>query len=339
MGSDIRIDSNLFENQQVCPVYVFYASSISISYNTLIYDLQDSVYQWKGIYADCADGSIVGNAVCQQNGKIENVIGIDLNYYGYYHTSAMQLVANNTIAVCGAKNVCGMYSEYSRNKIYHNTIRVNATVQPVALKVLNHIWVEVKNNILDAESGCPIWLLTPVFSDYNNYYSTTCVGHLAVDISSMSQWQQCVSDDRHSIQVRPQYQDTLRLMLDTNVEYACELLSDVHYDKAGQLRHAYTTMGAYQSNTSSIAADILEWIDFPQYVVSNQSVPVVLSVANTGIADITSISIGWSVNGVVQPSYMWIANTPLGSYQADTIVMGRFIVKMCVRLTIPLSKR
>ncbi len=326
MGSDIRIDSNLFENQQVCPVYVFYASSISISYNTLIYDLQDSVYQWKGIYADCADGSIVGNAVCQQNGKIENVIGIDLNYYGYYHTSAMQLVANNTIAVCGAKNVCGMYSEYSRNKIYHNTIRVNATVQPVALKVLNHIWVEVKNNILDAESGCPIWLLTPVFSDYNNYYSTTCVGHLAVDISSMSQWQQCVSDDRHSIQVRPQYQDTLRLMLDTNVEYACELLSDVHYDKAGQLRHAYTTMGAYQSNTSSIAADILEWIDFPQYVVSNQSVPVVLSVANTGIADITSISIGWSVNGVVQPSYMWIANTPLGSYQADTIVMGRFIV-------------
>ncbi|MBO4582216.1 MAG: T9SS type A sorting domain-containing protein [Bacteroidales bacterium] len=326
MGSDIRIDSNIFLNQRTCAVYVFYASSVSVSYNTLMNNLQDSIYQWSGVYANSADGPVVGNSVCQQNGKINNVTGFDLNYYGYYRTSDMQLVANNTISLCGAENVCGMHSDFSRNKICHNTIKVGRDDKAVALKITNHVWIEVKNNILDAGKGCPIWLSAPVFSDYNNYYSTACIGYLSIVHTSMRQWQQSVNGDQHSVHIPPQYLDTLWLELDTNEEYVCGLLPDVSHDKKGQLRNAYTCMGAYEGRTPSVAAHILEWVDFPEYVVENQSVPVNLCIVNTGIADISGISIGWSVNGIVQTPYIWTANVPLGSHQADTVSVGVFTI-------------
>jgi hypothetical protein len=163
--------------------------------------------------------------------------------------------------------------------------------------------------------------------DYNNMYAPQYVGKIGVNtIQTLAQWQQMIRTDRHSVRILPDFIDsTVSLELSDYSGLSCPFSPEVKTDISGYNKSMITNMGAYNGVLPSLDLGIQNLVCNDTVLVYPQTVPLKIKIENTGkTTNIDSATFGWSINGEIQPSYTWIASSPLGLRESIEIPLGSF---------------
>jgi hypothetical protein len=344
-GRYIVFDSNTVSNQFECGIYAEYADFASFSCNTILSRTTNTGSTWTGIIMSLSNGDIVANRITQRSDAISSPYGINAFGYNCYpvpHNRGQ--ITNNEILF---KNISGslergIYIGQSKVEIVHNSI-YNSSMYTIFPGLMYGIFLNnnnsgnndivIKNNniVLTSSAAYPVYFsdtgnLHLYDIDYNNYYAPTYVGYYGGNITTLSAWQQIIPTDLHSIQRQPQFIDSSsHLELSTYTGFSCPLYSGVTRDIKGYLRNSVTMMGAYSGLGSAFDLSIQQVFFEDSSVLYPQPVPVKIEITNTGNSEnIDSATFGWSINGEIQPSYTWIATSPLITGANLEIPVGSF---------------
>ena len=235
------------------------------------------------------------------------------NVYGY--NDRRVLIANNIIncangiSVFEAKNV----------NVFHNTIA--GTGQ--ALTVTQSSNVTVKNNILttltrnERLNGIVYYTQNSgLISDYNCFFGEgdDLFGYAPGSyMDELYSWQKEINDDYHSVFRNPEFISSLDLHLNNDAVLASSgsQLDKVLFDIDNDLRSPTPSIGADEIIHNKSGNDIgVLLIERPDSCTGTSSVAVRLK--NYGSSPVTSVSIGWSVNGVIQNDYGWSGTLGVG---------------------------
>ncbi|MGB0888317.1 MAG: T9SS type A sorting domain-containing protein [Vicingaceae bacterium] len=165
------------------------------------------------------------------------------------------------------------------------------------------------------------------FSDGNNYYALNAGPFADIDnvtMSTFGNYQTLTGLDSNSIQVNPQLNNPNNLhfipQLSNLPLFRGGVTSNVSDDINGFLRNINPTIGADEVSFFDVDAEALT-ANVP--TLNCDSSAVEFSFKNSGIdTNITSLTIGWSVNGVAQTPYSWTGNVPLFSSSSTFIIGG-----------------
>jgi hypothetical protein len=345
-GTNIVIDSNTVSNQYSRGIHLYYANLTSCSYNTILSRTTDMSTTWYAIYMEYSNSPVIGNRILQRNDNISFPRGIYLSYYHYYNTTNTGLVANNEIILyttgTNANNNGGIYTYQSRiNKVLHNSIYIKGTGVASGIYIQDYIvggsnMYTIKNNniIMESTKAYPVYLYTYSNNlshhdmDYNNMYAPNYVGYVDIGVPNgdkltIEEWQQTIITDQHSVRVPPNFIDsTLCLELSNYRGLECNPLSDVSIDKQGNLRTGITSMGCYTGFRTYPTNALLYDIQTQSGVMLGTSDTIKVVLVNMGTNPLTSATLNWSFNGLIQSASGIIWSGYLNEGASDTVVLG-----------------
>jgi hypothetical protein len=334
-GTDIVIDSNIVQNHYYSGIYLRYNNKLSLSHNTVLSKGSASHTLWYAIALFNSNGSVTANRIRQRGTGITLSYGIYASYYNQHLTQDTGLIANNEIMVGTSSSSYSIYVANSRANILHNSIRVKGSGQlrGVHIEHASNNIIALKNNniVMESTTAYPVYLssvadMSRYDIDYNNIYAPVYAGYAGENIFSLAAWKQAVPTDKHSVKVLPNYADIATdLKLLDNAYVVCPLSSKVPLTIDGQNRQSITSMGAYTHVDAGFDFMLQDITHFPAEVVKGQRVPVSVKVVNMGDTVINSAVLGWSVNGIVQPSVSWTTSS-LAMYSDAEISVGTAIV-------------
>ncbi|MDR1180630.1 MAG: T9SS type A sorting domain-containing protein [Bacteroidales bacterium] len=332
----IVFDSNTVSNQYYYATVFSYTDLTSCSYNNILSRTKNaSNGYWNGMTFSYVNGPITGNYIKQCTTAITSPRGISLSYYHSNNTTDTGLVSNNEIIL----NVTGTIyngaidaSNGSKARILHNSIYVSGTGAARGINILNNVnnYMVIKNNniVMESPTAYPIYLnnisnVSLYDMDYNNMYAPTYVGDAGGAKITMTDWQQTITTDKHSVSVRPKFiNNRLNLELVNYNDFGCNLLSEVLTDKEAAVRGSFTAMGCYRGFAIYPINAALNDIQAESGLVlgTNNTVKAVL--INLGTMPLTHATFNWSFNGVTQSasSLTWSGNLALG--EKDTVDLG-----------------
>jgi hypothetical protein len=277
------------------------------------------------------NGNLIGNRIIQR--ATMNPTGIYLNYFNRNNTIDTGLVANNEIILNATGANVGITATAARAKIVHNSIYILGTgaARGINLNNSTNNLIIVKNNniVMQGNNAYPVYLnslnnLNLYDIDYNNMYAPTYVGYAAGNKTTIAEWQQSILTDQHSVDSLPSFINaSVNLELSDYTGLFCPSYPNVTKDINGNFRLNRTTMGAY-TPVQSLDLAMLSVICKDTVISYPQTVPVKIVMENTGINAIDSVTLGWSINGEMQPLYMWIATNPLVAKEEIEIPVGAF---------------
>jgi hypothetical protein len=335
-GNNITIDSNIVQNHYYCGIYSHYIRDLDISHNTILSKTSSSSVTWYALASLYCNGNITDNYVMQRSTTITTPYGIYATYFNQYLTQDTGLIVNNELIIRASGAYPGMYVANSHVNILHNSIYVQGSGQARGIYIAhasdNIIALKNNNIVMESTSAYPIYLssiadISRYDLDYNNMYASGYAGYAGGSISTLTAWKQTFPTDKHSVQVLPNFVDiTTGLKLADNAHLLCPFEAKVPLTIDGENRKAITSMGAY-THVDATFDFMLDHITYqPTEVITNQQIPISVKVVNLGNTVINSAVLGWSVNGVLQPSVPWSAPTSLSIYADAEIDLGVAIV-------------
>jgi Fe-S cluster biogenesis protein NfuA len=319
-GMNIVFDSNTITNSYYYGTYFRNGNFPSCSYNTILSRTTSATY-WYGMYIQACDGDIIGNRILQRNTSTAPY-GIYLYYHNYYNTTDTALIANNEIMLYTTSSYPGIYAySYTRAKILHNSIYMSGSGAAMGIYIYSSSYtalVVTNNNIImESSTAYPIYVSATTYLsqyniDYNNMYAPTNVGYAGAAKTTMSAWQQTVTSDSNSVNVRPGFIDsTINLEMSDYTNIQCNILPDVTRDINNTLRTGtYTSMGCYHPYMSNVTLKTIT--GWREGVVSGQSDSVKIQLENRGTDTVTSLTLNWSINGSTQTGVNWTGSLALG---------------------------
>lgn len=339
-SENFTVSACTFSNQYTSGIYVQNLAGLKLVNNTITtnsaYTSYNGVYvYWIIIPADINKPLITGN-------KISGAIGgrgLYTSYMGVNSsvtTARRPLVANNMIQI-GVGNVStfGLYDNYSNSADFvHNSVNIGSTqtANTSAAAFFEsgaYGGCTVQNNVFsNYGGGAAIRVLNFTYyptTNYNNHYVTggTFAYLNATPYASLALWQAATTKDLNSIASNPVFTSNTDLhsnsaaMNNTGINTS---LITVDYD--GQTRcpnggcpggGTLPDMGA--DEYLPVALDgLVSSINGPTVICPGTgSSSVTVTIKNLGTTTLTSDTIKWSVNGVVQTPYYWTGSLAQGS--------------------------
>jgi hypothetical protein len=345
-GTNVVFDSNIISNSYSTGITSRYVTYKSCSYNTILSRTSNFDIYWTGIWRTSTNGPLVGNRIIQRDNGILNPFGIWSYYHNYNNTYPesqvpdIGLIANNEIILNSSSTEgsgrpsFGIHANNSNSKIIHNSIYISGSGYTRGIYFYDNTnKMVIKNNsiVLTTASSHPIYLpnsasLNLYDIDYNNYYSNTHIGYYSGNQTTMTQWQQTIPTDQHSVKILPAFiNPSVSLELST---YSDNLLCPnigVQTDIEGLIRPHTTAMGAYTHATIGQDLALSQISPLSEEIIRNQTVQVSVDVINMGVTPITNATLEWSLNGVTQqPPLSWTATPSLNSLEQRNIALGNF---------------
>jgi hypothetical protein len=336
-GSNVVFDSNTVSNSCYYGTYPYYLNFTSCSYNTVLSRTTSTSSTWYGLCMDYTNGPAIGNRIIQRSNSITSPYGIYLNYYNYYPTAIVpdtSLVANNEIILNTTGAYYGIYANYAKAKILHNSIYISGTGMARGIHIVNsaYNYLVIKNNniVTTFSSAYPVYFsatgnITRYDIDYNNYYAPNNIGYYGADITMMPIWQLQIPTDFHSITVLPDFVNvSSNLRLANYGELLCNGTPFVSNDIDGKNRLSLTTIGCYDGVAAENTNAMLETITgLREGEVLAQTDTVKMTIYNTGTTPINTVTLEWSINGISQntggtPYTVSLANRE----QSATVTLG-----------------
>ena len=188
----------------------------------------------------------------------------------------------------------------------------------------------VKNNIFANNGGGYAAYINSDIStfdwDFNNYYSTknSLAFYLGTSYDTLSSLVSNSGKDSNSLSVNPLYTSNTDLSINhTLLNNVATPLSIVVDDIDGTSRLATPDIGAKEYNPCAVDAGINEIVGIAAPIPTAGPIPVEVVLQNQGTATLTSATIQWEINGVLQTPYSWTGNllekesalVTLGNYQ------------------------
>jgi hypothetical protein len=336
-GTNVVFDSNTVTNQYFYGIYTQYVDLISCSYNTILSLPENTHTSWYGLYMKYSNGAVIGNHIIQRSTAITSPYGIYVQYFNYENTSNKGLIANNEIILNTTGAYSGIYADYSKSEILHNSIYITGSGAARGIyiyeRTTNNMAIKSNNIVLTSSSAYPIYFSATGYLylydiDYNNLYAPQYVGYYGGNITTMQAWQQTVSTDVHSVRILPEFIDSsvsLELAIYNNI-LLCPV-AGILTDIKGFGRVTMTPMGAYMQSPFGQDLALLQISPWNREVINNQTVQVNVDLFNSGLVPVLGADFGWSLNGIEQqPSASWTATTPLNSLEQKNVTIGTFQV-------------
>jgi hypothetical protein len=336
IGTHVLFDSNIVSNSYNSGIYLFDADLISCSYNTLLSKTSSASTSWLGFIAFYNNGPIIGNRIIERS-MFASSAGLCFYYHNLLEPNRA-LIANNEIIIQGSNYGTGMETDNdSKADILHNSIYVagsgNLTKGIYIGNQPNNDIVIKNNNIVLEETlgGHPIYFsqmgnLNRYDIDYNNLYAPSHIGYYGGDVSTMTEWQQTITTDQHSVRTLPNFTNSLSsLEISTyNDSLLCPAITNVQNDINENIRPKMTTMGAYRQPAIGRDMALMRISPWDNGIVNNQIVQVNVDVLNTGVVPLTGATLEWSVNGTSQNPISWTASPQLNSFEQTNVSIGTF---------------
>lgn len=327
------IDSNIVK-ANTYGIMSYYNSNITISNNQVtVTATSGSAY---GLYIYyCTNGvDVYGNKIIT-TGTPFTSYGVYLVYSGgtssAYHNFYNNFVNVNTTANNYNSGIYGSSLTYWN--IYHNNINISSSSgnNRYGLYVQSGSNVNLKNNMLVATAGgSAIYLpnggISSLASNYNNLYSTgsTLVTLGTTSYASLSAWKTASNQDLNSISVNPNFTSTSNLHV-TNVAInnMGTPIAAITKDIDGDDRHPSTPdIGADEFSVANDAG--VTAINSPATSTCAGAQPLNVTIKNFGVSTLTSATINWSRNGVLQTPFNWSGTLTGNATQSITIATPNF---------------
>jgi len=338
LAQNVRVDSNTFTNHYYFSVYYYYVNAISTSFNTIHSRNINNGPEWCGMYLEemHKGGTVIGNKIYSDNVSISDYL---YGIYTYYVDSS--LIANNEIYLhSNADYTYGIFIDYPKAVDYiHNTVLITGS-SSYSRAVYWYTYSDttysanMKNNIFVANGGTTPYAMYLAGSysstyasyygiDYNNYYSSGNLGYVSSSIkATLSNWQNTVLSDVNSTNLLPDFIDsTINLKLTSYNGFSCPTYPGVNTDIEGNLRLPTTAKGCYADAVQGDNGSLVEVLNWRLSPLANDSSNLEVVLKNAGTSSITSATINWSFNNVLQTPVSWSGNLPTG--EKDTLILGK----------------
>lgn len=334
-NTNVYIANNTIKNSYYYGLYMRYNEFTYITKNTITSRSVNMGTNYYGMYLYYNHGEYITKNRIHSSLAIVTPIGMYIYYLNYLDSVNLAMIANNEIIinVSGAAEDGMTISSTSAN-IFHNSILRTGQTQGAAIWLINSASIlNIYNNNLVTEGGYPIYLAgmgylgSTWYMDYNNYYSSNgnYVGYAGGPVADMTSWRTTTGQDSNSVSVVSNFYDPtkdLKLLYYTNLN--CPVLGMVPYDILDSARVGLTAMGAYTQPKLSFDVASLNALGWSRSATVNQATAVNALFMNVGTIDtIVSLTVNWSVNGVLQTPYNWVGS--LLAYETDTVYLGTFL--------------
>lgn len=334
-GRNLRVRNLMVENCDFSEVYymgnyLYYHQNLTLRNNTIRHRLahQGSGY---GLYLyDIHRGQVTGN----------KVLGHRALYGGAFHycdgaVSDTFLIANNFFTA-GGNNSSGYglyvlqptYILVANNSVWSTNSSATAAayrdnLSGTTIRILNNIFQNTGGSYaIDLDNGS-----TGTKRDYNNLFTTgpNLAVRGSVVSANLAAWQADYGDDFNSISVNSQFVGMDDLHTNASaLNAAATPLNLVPNDIDGDVRDPATPdIGADEFTLTGSDAALVDF-DGPlkPFAAGNRSVYATL--LNNGGDTLSSVTINWEVNGVLQSPFAWTGNLSSGQTE-DSVNIGSFV--------------
>ena len=329
---DWVVENNTISKVNRYGAYFRYSDNIHFNNNTL--NLGSTQY---GLYMWYCDGPIqvIKNRITGQTYGYGAYI-----YYSNASSSNPALIANNFISVGDGSNYAyGLRAGYGDyNHIYHNSVRINSRWTSTGYAAGTFYYSssgytgnEVKNNIfVNVGGGYALYHSGSTYryisSDHNDFYSTGTGNFIysGSSYSSVSAYSAARSLDANSINADPGFYSATDLHATTSApDSAGTGIASVTTDIDGQSRRASNpSMGADEYTALDHDAGVTS-IDGPDVICTSNTAMV--TIRNFGLQNLSSVTVNWSVDGVLQTPYSWThSGTGLTPGTSEMTTIGTF---------------
>ena len=342
IGEDVvgvTIDSNIISNAYYYGIYSYYYNRYnSISYNTITSRSTSSTYYGMYLYYYNNIDTMQANKVRATGSSTQ--YGAYMYYYMNYtnmtkpvYCANNEFIAHSTSGSTAYATYC--YSPYMRAHLLNNTYRGTSSTGTAyglyAYASSSTYDVEIKNNICEAVSNgtaYPVYYSGPSYMiiDYNNYHSSTgIVGNVAGSAyNTLAAFQTATAQDSNSTNEAPVFESATVSRLVNWSSFIVPTLPNVTTDINGEVRGTTTMMGAYVEPISPDPAVNIAIVNWDDESVKGAQKDVEVKIANLSETTLTSATIGWSVNGVLQTPYNWTIQPGVGLYEDAQTVIGSY---------------
>jgi len=336
--SGIQISGNTFSNQYYFGVYGYYLYGVSINSNIITTTSTNTSYN--GIYLGYCDNaiSVLKNRISGSRGT-----GISINYCDGGST-ARGLIGNNFIQVGGTSSAYGIsnanstYQNYYYNSVNNTSTSTSSSAFYQGFESSSYSnYCQLQNNNFVSTTGYSIYIYytgAVDATDYNNLYTGgTVLGYWGANYATLAAWQGGCLMDANSVSLNPEYVSSEDLhvqgyLLDDHGYGVGEISDDID----GQPRDVFNPdIGADEWTTPVNDAGITS-IDAAQTYCITQDF-VYVNLKNFGTTNLTSVTINWEVNSVLQSPYAWTGTLSQGS-SAGPINIGAYDFDLGVQYTV-----
>jgi hypothetical protein len=336
-ATNVIFDSNTVINTGMYAASFYYTDFKSI-FNNRIEPRTAGITEWYGLYLSYCNGNIIGNRFGLPSGTTSvsfQVTGMYLEYLNDGVPDAA-LIYNNEILL--GSNTSGFYNgiylyRYNNAKILFNSIYYAGNGNANGIDIYRYNTLEIKyNNIAMASNNAYAVYVENINNtlmdfDYNNIYAPNHVGYLAGtgDINNLTAWKTAFPTDANSVSVAPVFDNvsTSLKLTNNNPLLKCPLVSPVLDDIEGKQRYVITQRGAYTTAQENLDIILLGVVN--TNAVSGYPYIIKVSASNSGLTDVDSAVLKWSVNGSYQGSTLWKATPAFTSGANREIEVGSFI--------------
>ncbi|MFZ4400718.1 MAG: T9SS type A sorting domain-containing protein [Bacteroidales bacterium] len=319
---------NIYEGNSISG---FYNSGLYLNYLDSIIVLKNNVSNPSGASAYAIYSYYVDNAKYQKNKLIMTAATSNYCLYLYYNntTSGNSLISNNFMSQSvGVGPANGLYSSYSKGlNIYNNSINVTkGTASGYALYVGNGASINLFNNIIsNTGGGYAYYSVTSTSgidsSNYNNIYATGAnIGYWGTACSSFAALKTASGKEQNSLNLDPLFMSSSDLHCSNfQLGSKAKSLADVTDDIDGDVRTTPPCIGADEFPVPLNEAGVYQ-INQPPSMISVLNQDIKVTIQSLGQSPLTSVTINWSVNGVLKTPYTYSGN--ILQFGVDSVVIG-----------------
>ena len=325
----LTVRGNRFSDQYRYAIYTDDQAESEISNNRIIGNKYGG-FTGIEVHDGWRDLTVTGNQVWVTLGGT----GIEIDRYLENGSGNFALIANNYVRVSGSNTGYGLRTiNGGYQKIYHNTVRMDGTAS-ITRCYFNQNGASniVLNNIFYNEAGGYAFYYddgTTAFanSDYNDLYTTgDDVGYWGTPVADLDDWRSITGFDANSFSLDPRFSfpDSF-LIEEIDLNDAAFPVPEVTTDIEGELRDQNNPdLGADEfapvvPNDAGIAEAVFPNREIP---FGSGLQPVSVTIKNNGSDTITSATIDWIIDDIIQPPVAWTGQLFPG--ERDTVSLGNF---------------
>ncbi|MCX6231017.1 MAG: right-handed parallel beta-helix repeat-containing protein [Bacteroidetes bacterium] len=320
-----KIIGNTIKNTDYMGMYLYYQDTITVTANSIENSTASSTFY--GIY------SYYSSNINIQKNKLNSTAAYNYGFYINYSNSAVQgsgIIANNFISQSvGTSTSYGIYSGTNNNLyIANNSVNITgAYTSNYAFYISSGANNYILNNIfVNTGGGYAYYNSSGGITQSNNndiYTNTANFGYWGGACTTLAAFKTASGKDQNSISLMPNFNslsDLHVMMFDLNG--AGIPVAGVTDDIDGDIRNTTTPdIGADEFNLPPNDAGITA-VTTPVNPTTAGSQAVKVILRNFGNNNLTTASIRWSVDGVMQTAYPWTGNLATGA--VDTVNIGSY---------------
>ncbi len=331
--TNIRFEHCRFIDQYYRGIYTYYMYNLQILRNVITSSLESTSYRALDVYST-SKGAVSCNHI------------YNINRFGAYFSVADGLsmmdpfvISNNFIHLDGSIEGWALQVYASTNLLVaHNSVNVtNTHANTTAFQVNFNYSVRSYNNIfVNMNAGTAMRRTssaTNLTSDFNNYYVSAArlIQDWNSDYATLPLFVTATSLDSNSLSEDPQFTDTTDLhAANVNLDGSGMPVPQVTEDFDKEPRNPTNPdIGADEFATNSDDAGVVA-IQYPNVPFPAGVNPVKVSVLNNGADTLKTVTINWSIDGVLQTPFAWSGSIAPGAI-LDSVMIGSntFLVDSC----------